>query len=130
MLHSPSHPSLMLFSFISSLFRCFSSDVNGWRQRFSSSPLPSQASFPCARVVMWHTKRRAKVIHGFPSILSSEIQMLHKLMGQQNLFLIQITERINKRVVSQTPLPTLNFYNPLYHNDIHVANRWECMQVF
>lgn len=128
MLHSPSHPSLMLFS-LSSL-RCFVASLPRWKQRFSSSPLPSQASFPCARVVMWHTKRRAKVLHGFPSILSSEIQMLHKLMGQQNLFLIQITERINKRVATQTPLPTLNFYNPLYHNDIHVANRWECMQVF
>lgn len=64
------------------------------------------------------------------AFLVVRFKMLHKLMGQQNLFLIQITERINKRVATQTPLPTLNFYNPLYHNDIHVANRWECMQVF
>lgn len=60
----PSHPSLMLFS-LSSL-RCFVASLPRWKQRFSSSPLPSQASFPCARVVMWHTKRRAKVLHGFP----------------------------------------------------------------
>ena len=57
--------------------------------------LPSLGAHIRLCVAVRHTRRRAKVLHSFPSILRSpqqnlrnvincEIQMLHTLMGQQN----------------------------------------------